>query len=181
MASGDTLIDLLQFEAPEDADPQQWSQAEKAALRFPERFLEKARELNECRQELNKAWEEKERLFGMVVRNLIDAADGCKVGLAGDAAPSAEPEGVARAALASVYRNVLHVLEELGVTPVDLLGRTYTDVVVDGEPVEDPFEVLESEQKGKGTEATVREVVSDLWVARRHGRVQVVRRGKVNC
>jgi hypothetical protein len=176
MASGDPASDPLQFEAPEDADPQQWSQAEKAALRFPERFLEKARELNECRQELNKAWDEKERLFGMVVRNLIDAADGCKVGLAGT-----EAEGVARAALASVYRNVLHVLEELGVTPVDLVGHTYTDVVVDGEPVEDPFEILESEQKGKGTEATVREVVSDLWVARRHGRVQVVRRGKVNC
>jgi hypothetical protein len=67
------------------------------------------------------------------------------------------------------------------VTRVDLLDRTYEDVEVDGEKIHDPFEILESEQKGKSGEVKVREVVSDLWISRRDGTVQVLYRGKVNC
>jgi hypothetical protein len=193
MATNDPT-DLLRFEPPEAALSQQWTAAEKAAVEFSQQLLDKARELKDCRQELNKAWEEKERLWGMVVRNLIDVADNCKASLDGPAsaaadgaeeqtpgAPACGEIPLARVGLASTYRKVLHVLEELGVVPVDLQGRTYKDVAVDGQAIEDPFEVLHSEQTGKSTEATVREVVSDLWVSRRHGGVQVLRRGKVYC
>jgi hypothetical protein len=174
--------DLLRFDPPEEADSLQWAAAEKAAVKFPELLLDKARELNECRRELNKAWEEKEWLWGVVVRNLIDVADNCKAGLDGQPSPAeSEQQTAARVGLGSVYRKVLHLLEELGVVPVDLQGRTYKDVVVDGQAVEDPFEVIHSEQAGKSTEAAVREVFSDLWVSRRHGGVQVLRRGRVRC
>jgi hypothetical protein len=179
----DDPTDLLRFEPPEAALSQQWAAAEKAAVKFSEQLLDKARELKDCRQELNKAWEEKERLWSMVVRNLIDVADNCKAGQDGPSSGDAEraKDQPAEVALASAYRKVLHVLEEMGVVPVDLIGRTYKDVAVDGQAIEDPFEVLHSEQTGKSTEAVVREVVSDLWVSRRHGAVQVLRRGKVYC
>ena len=47
--------------------------------------------------------------------------------------------------------------------------------------IDDPFEVLESSQKGKASEITVREVVGDLWVLERNGYVEVLQRGRVIC
>src|SRR5947209_9804246 len=144
--------DILEFEAPHDADPKHWAPAEKAALRFPEQFVKKARELNECRRDMERAFklcEDKEQVVGFVIRNLITVVNNCKAALA-----SAPAEAIETAALAGVQRTVMHLLEELQVTRVDLLGRTYEDVEVDGETIHDPFEILESEQKGKSGEVT---------------------------
>jgi hypothetical protein len=83
--------------------------------------------------------------------------------------------------LASVYRSLLSLLEELGAVPFDLLGHRYTDVAVDGQALEDPFEIAEASGTGKARDAVVREVIQDLWVLRRNGTVRVLRRGLVNC
>lgn len=83
--------------------------------------------------------------------------------------------------LQSIHRTVMYLLEELGARRVELLGRTYANVEVDGQKIDDPFDVLESSQKGKLSEITVREVIEDLWVTHQHGRFEVLRKGKVNC
>jgi hypothetical protein len=224
MAANDDARDVLRFPPPpEDADPAEWDRAERESLKFPRRFLKKAQELRQCRQEsqqqLQSAWEEKERLarqlYGFVMPNLIAIVDNCKLALAAAAGllPAAEslprpdeateagpgqgegrePPGstprlagdsgatLQEVSLGSIHRSILYLLEELGAVRIELVGHTYDDVIVDGEKIEDPFVVLEATQKGKQTEVRVREVVEDLWVTRRHGRVEVLRRGTVLC
>lgn len=85
------------------------------------------------------------------------------------------------AALASACRSIEYVLEELGAARVELLGRTYDDVVMDGQKIDDPFEILEASQKGKASTLPVREVVADLWVLRSAGYVEVLQKGRVIC
>lgn len=123
--------------------------------------------------------------------DLTDAAsDLAAVGTAAPAATEERPAGVESASekdslasntLAGVYRAALHLLEELGVAPVDLAGQTYDEVMVDGNKIEDPFEVLESAQRGPAKSLPVVEVVSPLWIHRRDGGVSVIRRGRVCC
>jgi len=181
--------DPLDFPPPGRAPAGNPVVAVREALKLPARLLRKAQELKDGRDQLQAAWDEsnriRDRLDGFVVRNLIQMADNCKPALAppaaggeGEAAPAPSPEA---ACLASVYRTVLYLLEELGVAPVDLLGRTYRDVTVDGQAIDDPFDVHESDQKGRTDEVRVREVIHDLWVVRRGGHVEVLRRGLVNC
>jgi hypothetical protein len=203
MATDDPLSPL-RFEAAEAPTDKDAAAAEKESLKFPGRFLKKAQELKDLRQELRQAWEQNEklssRLNGFVIRNLIGVLDNCKLALARpappapeaapleEAAPAAEPvpavedaERLEQASLASVVRSVLYILEELGARRVELLGRTYDGVEVDGQKIDDPFDVLESSQKGKASEITVREVVGDLWVLKRNGYFEVLQRGRVNC
>jgi hypothetical protein len=183
MAEADDPLVLLQFEAPGPAG-MAWAAAEKEALKFPARFLKQARELLECRRELQRAWDDnqalQDKLVGFVLRNLIAVADTCRLGLT-EAAAAEAPAGPAAAALASVERSVLYVLEELGARRVDLLGQTYDGVTVEGQKVEDPFEVLGSDRKGRLSEVAVREVVGALWVRVAGGAVEVLQKGKVNC
>ncbi|NOX55924.1 MAG: hypothetical protein GXP27_16070 [Planctomycetes bacterium] len=80
--------------------------------------------------------------------------------------------------LAGLLRSVLYLLEEMGVRRIDLLGRTYDDVTVDGRPIEDPFEIIESTQTGRASTRRVTRVLADLWIDS-DGRV--LRRGKVIC
>lgn len=178
----DAARDPLEFEPPPEGNPQLWDQAEKACLRFPEQFLEKARELNECRRDLKKLCEDNDRQTSFVIRSLITQVTNCKLALTQDGAGQTPAEAsLDTTTLASIERGLLHILEELGVARVELLGRTYENVEVDGEKIDDPFQILEATQKGKSSEIEVREVVSDLWVRRQHGAIQVVARGKVNC
>ena len=80
-----------------------------------------------------------------------------------------------------MQRSVLYILEELGVRRIDLIGHTYDDVVVNGQKIDDPFVVLESVQKGKTSEISVRTVIDDLWILDRDGFPEVLQRGQVNC
>jgi hypothetical protein len=174
--------DPLAFPPPTDARGDAVA-AERESLKFPARFLKKARELKAARDELREALAEnsrlRDRLDGFVVRHLIAVVDNCRPVLA--AANEDGPASPEALSVASVYRAVLHLLEELGAVPVELLGRTYTDVTVDGQTIDDPFDVIEAEQKGKTADVRVSEVIHDLWVRRSNGRVEVLRRGKVNC
>lgn len=173
-------IDPLQFAAPEETSPQAWAAADKASFAFAKRFLDQARELNDYRRQAQQAWAERDRVVGFVVRNLITLAENCKAALA-QAPPEAEAPALEQTALASVQRGVLHLLEELGVLRVELLGSTYDTVQFDGTPIDDPFVVEESERQGKTSEMVVREVVTDLWVRRSDGHVEILQRGRVRC
>lgn len=168
--------DPLAFDPPQEDTTASWPQAERASFKFAEKFLALARELHEARQSERTAWEERDRRVAGLVRNLIGVLDNCRPALDADVGPS-----LTRAALASVERSLLHLLEELDVFRIDLRGRTYGDVVFDGQTIDDPFEVLEAAGAGRSTAQPVREVVSDLWVRRHHGAVEIVRRGRVNC
>jgi hypothetical protein len=170
--------DPLAFDPPPSKDDQAgWAQAERKALQFPGLFLERAKDLNEHRRELKGLRAEHDRVSGFVVRTLITVADNCQATLA----QCREDGDVAASALAGVRRSVLALLEELHVFPVDLLGHTYEDVLVDGQNVEDPFDVQASTQSGKTSEVKVTAVIRDLWVRRREGYVEVLRRGLVTC
>ena len=81
----------------------------------------------------------------------------------------------------TILRSVLSLLNSLELYRVDLLGRTVNDVVVEGEAIEHPFVIEDAQEKGKATEMRVREVNEDLWVRRRHGVLEVARKGRVNC
>jgi molecular chaperone GrpE (heat shock protein) len=170
--------DPLAFDPPGEEAPQKWAAAEKACLKFPERFLALAKELNECRRDLKEVRADRDRVSGFLVRNLISLIDNCRQALAHSGRDEPTPEA---AALAGVERTVLYLLEQLGAFPVDLHGHTYEDVIVDGQKVEDPFEVQSSTQTGKISEVKVTEVISDLWVRRRNGSVEILRRGLVAC
>jgi hypothetical protein len=170
--------DPLAFDPPGEDAPQKWAAAEKACLKFPERFLALAKELNECRRDLKEVRADRDRISGFLVRNLISVIDNCRQALAHEPADEANLEA---STLAGVERTVLYLLEQLDVVPVPLLGHTYEDVLVDGQKVEDPFEVQSSTQTGKISEVTVTEVISDLWVRRRNGSVEIMRRGRVAC
>jgi hypothetical protein len=172
--------DPLAFDPPGEDAPQKWAAAEKACFKFPERFLAMAKELNECRRELKEARGERDRISGFLVRNLISVIDNCRQALAHKPAQPGEGN-VEASTLASVERTVLYLLEQIDVFPVPLLGHTYEDVLVDGQKVEDPFEVQSSTQTGKISEVKVTEVISDLWVRRRNGAVEILRRGRVAC
>lgn len=185
--AGDTT-DPLAFPPPSSPPIGDWLAAERESFKFAGRFLKKARELKDARDQLSQAWDENNQLRGrlenFIIRNLIAIADNCRPGLGVASSPDASEQPVQSTeavCLASVYRSVLYVLEELGATPVPLIGHTYRDVSVDGQIIVDPFEVVESEQKGKTDEILVREVVHELWILRRGGQFEVLRRGKVNC
>jgi molecular chaperone GrpE (heat shock protein) len=175
-----TQPDPLAFDPPGEEAPQKWAAAEKACLKFPERFLALAKELNECRRDLKEVRAERDRVSGFLFRNLISLIDNCRQTLTHSSGEGEQPAPEA-AALAGVERSVLYLLEQLGVFPVDLHGHTYEDVIVDGQKVEDPFEVQSSTQTGKISEVKVNAVISDLWVRRRNGSVEILRRGLVAC
>jgi molecular chaperone GrpE (heat shock protein) len=175
---------LLNFEPAPGPDAKEWTAAEREAVKFSSRFVKKAQELMEARQQLQQLGEEndklRDRLYRFVIRNLIGVLDNCKAALAqpADASEAGRLEG---ATLSSIVRSLLYVLEQLGARRLELLGRTYENVEVNGQKIDDPFEVLESSQKGKASEITVREVVGDLWVLERNGYVEVLQRGRVIC
>lgn len=182
--SPEPAVDLLAFPPPSTDATGDWIVAEREALKFPNRFVKKAKEAKETRDQLQEAWAESnklhEQLYGFTVRNLIAIADNCKSIVSAPPADGAEPLPESLA-LASVYRSVLYLLESFGAVPIPLLGRTYTNVEIDGKVIDDPFDVVESEQKGRTDEITVREVIYDLWILRRNGHIEILRRGKVNC
>lgn len=169
----------LEFEPPEEGGGQKWVGAEKAAFKFPERYLQQARELHQCRQDLKSTEADRDRLTGLVLRNLIAVLDNCREAL--DQTAPAESESLVLSTLASTRRMILYLLEQFGAVPIELLGHTYEDVVVDGQKVLDPFEVESVTQSGKSTEVKVLGVICDLWVRRRGGAVEVLRRGRVTC
>jgi hypothetical protein len=171
-----TEPDPLAFDPPQEDVATSWPQAERTSFKFAEKYLALARELHQARQGERAAWEERDRKVAGLVRNLIGVLDNCRPALDADAEPS-----LTRAALASAERSLLHLLEGLDVFRIELKGRTYADVAFDGQPIDDPFEVLEAAGAGRSTAQPVREVVSDLWVRRHHGAVEIVRRGRVTC
>lgn len=87
---------------------------------------------------------------------------------------------ISRRGIESIQRSLLNLLEGLHVYPVDLLGKTYRGVEVNGRLVNDPFEVVEAQNQGKGSELPVLEVVTGLWVQTEPG-LRVVRKGQVIC
>src|SRR5262245_55546717 len=204
-------VDPLAFETPLEENTAKWDAAEKQALRFPEKLIEKSRELHEAVQGWSRDRDELDRIRGLVVRNLIILASNCKTALseiapeqaaiapadtmAPSGSPAASPETMAEPtppfqaagrsieaiALGGVARMIASLLADLGVYRVELLGRTYQNVEFNGQKVDDPFEVLEAQQRGKASEIKVREVVSDLWVSRQGDYVKVLQRGKVIC
>lgn len=196
-----TAADELAFEPPLEDNPAKWDAAEKKALEFPRKFIDQAVALSEAMRGWSRDRTELDRIRGLVVRSLIILAANCKAALAelepeAGALPLADEAGVAPAepgaeppsksaieamALRGVERMIAQLLAELGVYRAELLGHTYEDVLFEGQKVQDPFEVLESQQRGKASEIRVREVVSDLWVMRQGDHIKVVQRGKVIC
>lgn len=180
----------------------------KAMGRLVQRLRDLAREKQEAEQRSQRLWEEKEalgqKLNKYLVRNLIPLVDNCKAAL-GDrpgaraalqeaslpvdgvetapAATEVPAEGDAMQAryLESMLRSVLSLLTSLDLHRIELLGRTAEDVVVEGQAIENPFEIEEAEAKGKISEMRVREVIDDLWVSRKNGVLEVVRKGRVKC
>ena len=82
--------------------------------------------------------------------------------------------------LQSVQRSLVSLLEGLHIHQVDLRGQTYGGVVVNGTPIPDPFEIIESTGSGKAAEQPVVEVLADLWVQTEPG-IRVIRKGRVIC
>lgn len=196
----------LQFAPPPQGNPQTWDYAVAEGLKFPERFVQKAKEVAQMRVQ-NGQLQEK---LGYFVRNLIAVVDNCEEALAaaGVAKPSAaspsepdavgdgssdaqspptspdqlsDPQQLALASLASVHRSVTSLLENLGVVQVELLGKNYENVTYEGTAIPDPFEVLEVRQEGATRKLPVVEVVRPLWVQHAGGKVKIVRSGKVCC
>ncbi len=86
--------DPLAFPPPAGPAAADWASAEREALKFPARYLKKAREAKDARDDLRGAWDEAnrlhERLNGFVVRNLIAIADNCRPALPPPAPPAAD-------------------------------------------------------------------------------------------
>ncbi len=235
--------DLLTFEAP-TADAKGWETAEAQAFRFPQRYITKCQEFNDYARGLAALEQEKNQLFGFVVRNLVSAMDTLQFvadevgsddavssviedddaygangegtdpdeetdpfdGIAKsddanperpddltetaedspdaeltDAEPIAEDEAtITRRGLESVGRSISNILEGLHIEQVDLLGKTYRRVEVNGRLVEDPFEIVEARTQGKATELPVLEIITSLWVQTEPG-LRVIRKGQVIC
>jgi hypothetical protein len=181
----------------------------KAMGRLVQRLRDLAREKQEAEQRSQRLWEEKEalgqKLNKYLVRNLIPLVDNCKSAL-GDrpgaraalqeaslAVDGVEPAPVAGETpvdgsepmqsryLESMLRSVLSLLTSLDLYRIELLGRSAEDVIVGGEAIDNPFEIEEAEAKGKLSELRVREVIEDLWVSKKNGVLEVVRKGKVKC
>lgn len=81
----------------------------------------------------------------------------------------------------SIERQLVALLREMGIERVDLLGTTYETVLVDGEAIPEPFEIVHFTQQDKSKPAIVTEVIQDLWITRQHGAIRVLRKGQVNC
>ena len=183
---------ILKFDKPAANDPKTWGYAVGESFKFPDRLLQKCRELAQARQ----LGADLQTQLDRVVSNLISIADNCHDALAAmkadgppkdgppadgppaDGAPAKELEA---ASLASVQRSVVALLEYLEVVPVELLGKTYETVTCQGRKVPDPFEIIEAKQAGTARSLPVVEVVLPLWVRVEKNRVRVVRAGKVCC
>jgi len=157
----------LQFAPPPQGNPQTWDYAVAEGLKFPERFVQKAKEVAQMRVQ-NGQLQEK---LGYFVRNLIAVVDNCEEALAAAdvAKPSAaspsepeatdegnsadasdaqspptapdqlsDPQQLALASLASVHRSVISLLENMGVVQVDLMGKNYENVTFEGTPIPGP-------------------------------------------
>ena len=180
----------------------------KAAAKLVQKVRDVHREKQEAEARSQRLWDEKEALAGKLnkylVRNLIPVIDSCKAAIGSrpgalaalregslpvdgveerpGAAAEAPADGDLQARyLESILRSVLALLNSLDLFRVELAGRTTEDVVVQGEKIDNPFEIEEAEAKGKISELRVREVVDDLWVSRKNGVLEVVRKGKVKC
>lgn len=173
--------DPLAFEPPESRDPAHWAMAEKQALGFPERYREKCKALAAAQRELAQAREAFDRQFGLIERNLIATIDSCQAVLAEHPPPAnvaeADGEQLASMALGKVVRAATQLLEQLGVHSVELLGTTYETVAVNGQKIEDPFEIVERTTGGPIHSSPVTKVDAPLWVHIENGKVKVLRRG----
>jgi hypothetical protein len=163
----------LEFAAPAASDPRTWSYAVGEGFKFPDRFVQKCRELAQLRQEAAQT----QAKLTHVVRNLISIADNCHDALAAVATADA----VETASLASVQRSLVSLLEYLGVVSVELLGKTYDTVAHEGRQIDDPFEVIEAKQPGSARTLPVLDVVRPLWIQVEGDRIRIVRPGKVCC
>ena len=181
--SDSTIAEALKFEPPQERDEKGWDFAEQQALAFPERYREKCKQLATAQRELAEVRGAIDKQFGLVVRNLIAMIDTCQAFLA-EHPPAAEAADgdsgqLSAMALGKVVRASTQLLEQLGVVPIDLMGLTYETVVVNGQKVDDPFEVLEATTKGSAMSTPVSKVESPLWVLADGGKVRIVRKGMV--
>jgi hypothetical protein len=135
-----SVADPFAFERPLDDDPRKGDGAEKQAWRFPERFLEKARQLNEAQRERDAAWAERDVALKQVIRHLISLANNCKAALAAlaEAAPT-EPSPDEAAVTATIPTSVVEeppapVGEPAAAPPAEDVGAAPTPVVTP-EPV----------------------------------------------
>lgn len=167
------LPEILEFERPGESQPGGWEYALVEGFRFPERYLQKCKELAQVRSQHVEA----QTRLDFAIRNLISIADNCE-----DAA-TANPEAADAppTALAGVHRCVVNILENLGIVRVDLQGTNYENVRCQGRLVPDPFEVIETTQEGPLRTLPVLEVVRSLWVQPQKASVRVIRQGKVCC
>ena len=178
--------DPLAFPPPASRDEKHWDSAEQYALGFPARFRDKCRQFNALQRESQQTKTALEKQFALVVRNLIAMIDTCQAALAEHPAPAnvadvseGDGEQLASLVLSKVVRQSTQLLEQLGVVPVELLGATYETVSVNGQKIDDPFEVVESATKGSALTTPVAKVEAPLWVSTAGGGVRVVRRGMV--
>jgi hypothetical protein len=89
---------VLKFAEPVKSDPKTWSFAAGESYKFPDRFLQKCRELARARQETVDAQSQ----LVHVIRNLISIADNCHDATAAMAeVPDAAPSAVAAEATAT--------------------------------------------------------------------------------
>jgi hypothetical protein len=181
--SDTNAADPLAFEAPSSANPANWEMAEKQALGFAERYREKCKAHAASQRELAQTQGALDRQFGLVVRNLIATIDSCQAVLAEHPPPAsvseADGEQLASMALGKVVRAATQLLEQLGVQPVDLLGATCESVVVNGQKLEDPFEIVDRTTDGPIRTSPVTKVDAPLWVHVDGSKVRVVRKGMV--
>lgn len=179
----ETTVDPLAFAAPASANPANWEMAEKQALGFPERYREKCKAHAASQRELAQLQGAHDRQFGLVVRNLIATIDSCQAVLAEHPPPAnvaqADGEQLASMALGKVVRAATQLLEQLGVHPVDLVGATSESVVVSGQKLEDPFDIVDRTSDGPIRTSPVTKVEAPLWVHVDGGKVRIVRKGMV--
>lgn len=117
----------------------------------------------------------------LVTMKAVGAEVNPKEAAVAEAAPAAAatPDRTVVLCLKSIERGVFALLDELGVERVDLVGKTYDNVEVEGQKIEEPFAILNDPARGKPESNVVKTVVQDLWISCKDGRIEVLRKGEV--